>query len=166
MPHIFLAYIFRNFLSLFITLLLVSCASTQQSLTDQVVPEPERYTNYKYPAWRLVDDQHFHAINSLLDESDRLIADNELEAAADKLERALRINPRYAPAWSRLSWVALQSDNPARSMQMAKRSNSFAQFDTELRLLNWTFIRSASQRLNDEKTYQQADEQINSLKSM
>jgi hypothetical protein len=49
---------------------------------------------------------------------------------------------------------------------MAKRSNSFAQTDPELLLLNWSFIRTASQQMNDEGAYQQADQKIQSLKSL
>ncbi len=88
-----------------------------------------------------------------------------MNAAADKLERILRIKPDYAPAWSRLSWLALQTNSPERSVQMAKRSNSFAQSNTELQSLNWSFIRAASQLLNDDETYLRANQKIESLKA-
>jgi hypothetical protein len=80
------------------------------------------------------------------------------------LERVLRIKPSYAPAWSRLSWLALQMNLPKRSVQMAKRSNSFAFSNPDLQSLNWSFIRAASQSLNDEATYQRANQKIESLK--
>lgn len=169
MNHLQTFSIQRLFFYLILSITLVSCASTERLTGSDIT---DTYTsddiprNYKYPAWRLADTQDMEAINMLLDESDRLIEDNALDAATDKLERVLRIQPYYAPAWSRLSWVALQSDDPARSVEMAKRSNSFAQSDPELLLLNWSFIRSASQQLNDEKTYRQADQKINDLKSM
>ena len=51
-----------------------------------------------------------------------------------------------------------------RSIQMAKRSNSFAYSDSELQSLNWSFIRAASQLLNDEETYFRANQKIESLK--
>ena len=94
-----------------------------------------------------------------------LIEKQALNAAADKLERVLRIKPEYAPAWSRLSWLALEMDSPERSIQMAKRSNSFAYSDAELQLLNWTFIRTASEQLQDKASYDRADQKINSLKT-
>jgi hypothetical protein len=129
---------------------------------DSIVDQP---AHYKYDAWRLNGSPEFEAINVLLDEADVLIANQNINAAADKLERVLRIKPDYAPAWSRLSWLALQSNSPERSVQMAKRSNSFAQSDTELQSLNWTFIRAASQLLNDEDSYLRANQKIESLKA-
>jgi len=144
---------------LLVSIALVSCATPGPQPTDAPTG------SYKYDAWRLNNSGDSGAINVLLDEADKLIENNELNAATDKLERVLRIKPEYAPAWSRLSWVALQADSPGRSVQMAKRSNSFAYSDPELQLLNWTFIRSASQLLNDEDTYNFADQKINSLKS-
>ncbi len=139
--------------------MLASCATPGPQATEAVPG------NHKYGAWRLDSSRDFEAINVLLDEVDRLIENNRMDAAGDKLERVLRIKPEYAPAWSRLSWVALQTDAPERSVQMAKRSNSFAYSDPELQLLNWSFIRSASQRLNDIETYDLADQKINSLKT-
>ncbi|MFV2004659.1 MAG: hypothetical protein ACC650_05595 [Gammaproteobacteria bacterium] len=144
---------------LLVSIVLVSCATPGLQVEEQPAG------NYKYDAWRLDSSGDYEAINVLLDEADRLIDKNELNAAADKLERVLRIKPEYAPAWSRLSWVALQADSPNRSVQMAKRSNSFAYSDPELQLLNWSFIRTASQMLNDDETYRQADQKINLLKS-
>lgn len=145
------------------SIMLVSCATTEQQVEQDVI---ETMGSYKYQAWRQTHDSSLGAINVLLEESDKLIENNAFDAAEDKLERVLRIKPQYAPAWSRMSWVALQSGDAARSIEMAKRSNSFSQSDPELLLLNWSFIRSASQQLNDTETYKQADQKINSLKSL
>ena len=142
-------------------LLLASCASTDKYTSSHSVDESG---NYKYDAWRLVKSNELEAINLLLDESDVLIENQALNAAADKLERVLRIKPDYAPAWSRLSWLALQMNSPKRSIQMAKRSNSFAYSNPELQALNWSFIRTASKELQDEESYNRANQKINSLK--
>ncbi len=148
---------------LFISLMLVSCASTEkQAMTENAAKEEAGL--YKYDAWRLKNTTEFEAINVLLDESDMLIDNNAFNAASDKLERVLRIKPNYAPAWSRLSWLALQMNSPKRSVQMAKRSNSFAFSNPELQSLNWSFIRAASKSLNDEESYHQANQKIESLK--
>ncbi|MCK4833422.1 MAG: hypothetical protein KAT12_01555 [Gammaproteobacteria bacterium] len=120
--------------------------------------------SYKYDAWRPNSTGEYQAINVLLDEADVLIENSAFNAAADKLERVLRIRSDYAPAWSRLSWLALQMNSPARSVQMAKRSNSFAFSNPELQSLNWSFIRTASKQLSDEKTYLRANQKIESLK--
>lgn len=152
------------FLVLFtlIVIFLSSCASTEKqvSLDDQA----DESASYKYDAWRLIKGREFEAINPLLNEADVYIEAQSYDAATDKIERVLRIKPDYAPAWSRLSWLALQSNSPQRCVQMAKRSNSYAYSDPELQLLNWSFIRQASQLLNDEDGYFRANQKIESLK--
>jgi len=78
----------------------------------------------------------------------------------------LRIKSAYAPAWSRLSWLALEEGSPKRAIQMAKRSNSFAYGNIDLQSLNWTFIRDASQILGDEENYQRATRKLESFQSL
>jgi len=141
--------------------MLVSCASTDKKVVDEI----DETGNYKYSAWHLESMPELEAINILLDEADQLILNQSLNAATDKLERVLRIKPDYAPAWSRLSWLALQADTPERSIQMAKRSNSFAYSNPQLQRLNWSFIRSASEMLNDEGSYDFANQKIQSLRA-
>jgi Tfp pilus assembly protein PilF len=150
--------------SLILLVLLASCASTEkQPASDDTAGS---VGNHRYEAWRPDASGQSEAINVLLDEADVLIENQAYNAASDKLERALRIKPEYAPAWSRLSWLALQMDSPERSIQMAKRSNSFAFSDPELQSLNWSFIRAASQQLNDEAGYQRANQKIEALKAL
>lgn len=153
---------FRIIASLFLILLIVSCASTEKHTRQDGVDEPG---SYKYDAWSADASAEHEAIKNLLDQADRLIENQAFDAAADKLERILRIKPQYAPAWSRLSWLALQMDLPERSVQMAKRSNSFAYSDPQLQLLNWSFIRDASQQLNDDESYYRANQKIESLEA-
>ncbi len=148
-------------------LLLASCASIDGQVAGNNTADgiaQDEAGSYKYDAWRLNASGEYEAINVLLDEADVLIENRAYNAATDKLERVLRIKPEYAPAWSRLSWLALQMNSPKRSVQMAKRSNSFAASDAELQVLNWSFIRTASRALNDEDTYYRADQKIESLK--
>lgn len=144
-------------------LLLVSCASTDRRDLDESFTETQ--SNLKYDGWRLDNSIEFGAINVLLSEVDKLIANDAFDAATDKLERVLRIKPEYAPAWSRLSWLALQTDSPKRAVQMAKRSNSFAYSNTKLQLLNWSFVLAASEALNDEEAFFRASQKIESLKN-
>jgi len=159
--------VIRLLSSCFFALLLISCAATDSRYPDGSYRSAvdDDSGNYKYGPWRLRQNEGLDAINLLLDESDVLIQNSAYNAATDKLERVLRIKPDYAPAWSRLSWLALQTNSATRSIQMAKRSNSFAYSDPELQSLNWTFIQSASQMLQDEDTYNEALQQIESLKA-
>jgi len=153
----------RNLSYLFISILLVAWASKKKPESyDDIAGES---ASYKYEAWRLNDAVESEAIKVLLTEIDALIEDNSFNAATDKLERVLRIKADYAPAWSRLSWIALQTDYLERSIDMAKRSNSFAYSDTRLQLLNWSFISTASKALNDEDNYLRAQQKIDSLSS-
>ncbi len=154
--------LYRLLSSLFLFLLLASCASTEKVVTDNVVDQPG---NYKYDAWQTGASTDNGVINSLLDEVDILIINQDFDAATDKIERILRIKPQYAPAWSRLSWLALQMNSHERSVQMAKRSNSFAFSDPGLQLLNWSFIREASKVLHDEESYHRANQKLESLKA-
>jgi hypothetical protein len=153
---------FRVVASLFLIILIVSCASIEKQTMQGSVDEPGIY---KFDAWSPYASGEHEAIRKLLDEADRLIENQSFDAASDKLERILRIKPQYAPAWSRLSWLALQVNSPERCVQMAKRSNSFAYSDPQLQLLNWSFIRDASQVLNDEESYYRANQKIESLKA-
>lgn len=145
---------------LLLAILLVSCTTSgRQSIDGDIVVESRN----RFPAWQLENSREFEAINVLLSEVDSLIENNSLDAAEDKLERILRVKSGYAPAWSRLSWVALEKGSAKRAVQMAKRSNSFAHGNNQLQSLNWSFIRDASHVLQDEDTYLRAGQKIDSL---
>lgn len=148
---------------LFFAILLASCTTTglQSTDGDMVVDSPN-----KFAAWQLKSSREYEAINVLLSEVDSLIENNSLDAAEDKLERILRIKSGYAPAWSRLSWLALEANSPRRAVQMAKRSNSFSHGNNQLQSLNWSFIRDASHTLHDEEAYRRANEKIDSLQKI
>jgi len=155
---------FRLLCCLLLATSLVSCTVSEKRTSETNLVVQNETGNYKYAAWQLTAADKFEAINVLLDEADVLIENRAFNAASDKLERALRINPEHAPAWSRLSWVALQMNAPDRSVQMAKRSNSFAYANPDLQALNWRFIRAASKAMNDEDAYHRANQKIEALK--
>lgn len=142
--------LFRLFVFTCFSMLLVSCTTPgeKQSESDLFIPGSSKYT-----AWKLDDLDEYEAINALILEVDELIMGNSFDAAEDKLERVLRIKPKYAPAWSRLSWLALEKNLPERSVQMAKRSNSLAEGNRQLQSLNWSFIRDASKALDNLDAY-------------
>ena len=155
---------FRLTSCLLLAVFLASCASTEKRDSVAGDAAQDETGRYKYAAWRPDTSGEYEAINVLLNQADDLIEKKSFDAATDKLERVLRIKPEYAPAWSRLSWLALQTNAPKRAVQMAKRSNSFAFSDPELQSLNWSFIRAASKALNDEDGYFRANQKIESLK--
>ncbi|PCI07570.1 MAG: hypothetical protein COB77_04365 [Gammaproteobacteria bacterium] len=156
---------FRFIGYMLVSFMLISCVSTEKIDSIVIEPQPGISGNYKFEAWRPNTTGEFVAINALLDQADVLIENNAFEVATDKLERALRIKPQYAPTWSRLSWLALASGAPERSVQMAKRSNSFAFSSPQLQSLNWSFIRSASEILLDDATFDRANQAMEALKT-
>lgn len=113
--------------------------------------------------WQRTSTSALPAVEDLVQQADAQIALRNLDIASEKLERALRISPDYAPAWSRMAHIALNEADPARAIQMAKRSNSNAGNATELKLLNWQYIRKASQMLGDTDGILNAEKSINIL---
>lgn len=116
--------------------------------------------------WQQSSDLALPAVNDLMNQADAQIAQRNLDVAAEKLERALRISPDYAPAWSRMAYIALSNADPSRAIQMAKRSNSHAGKSVDLKLLNWEYIRKASHMLGDVEGVQNANKSINILRSL
>jgi hypothetical protein len=106
------------------------------------------------------------AVEDLIMQADSQVAMSNWDLASEKLERALRITPDYAPAWSRLSQIALLKEEPSRAIQMAKRSNSYAGKSVELKLLNWQFIREASEMQGDVEGVQNASKAIYILQGL
>jgi hypothetical protein len=102
---------FRLISCVLLAVFLVACASTDKHTADDNSlggPGLDGTGSYKYDAWRLNTSGDYEAINVLLEEADVMIKKQAFNAATDKLERALRIKPEYAPAWSRVYWRALQ----------------------------------------------------------
>ena len=116
--------------------------------------------------WQQASSDALPAVDDLMHQADSQIAVNNWDVASEKLERALRIAPDYAPAWSRLSQISLFKDDPQRAIQMAKRSNSHAGNSVALKLLNWQFIREASAMLEDIEGVQNANKAISILQSL
>lgn len=146
-----------------VTQLACTPAATQKSdIETGAVPTLAMATQ----TWQQASGDALPAVDDLMKQADGQIAANNWELASEKLERALRISPDYAPAWSRLSQIALLKEDPQRAIQMAKRSNSHAGNSVALKLLNWQFIREASELLNDPEGVQNANKAINILQSL
>lgn len=147
-----------------IILMLTSCAVVDEKQSDsKKMIEAEGHT-----AWFLSDYEKRvassnRAVGLLLAQADDLMAVSNFEQAGDKLERLVRIEPKFAQAWSRLAWMALKSGDAKRSRQLARRSNSYARDNTNLQLLNWHFIQQAGEQLNDAEIIQQAQQMIKKL---
>ena len=84
------------------------------------------------------------AIKSLLAQSDTQYFNNNLTGSLATLERALRINPRYAEVWSRMAQVYLKQGKVEQAIQHAKRSNSVITGNVPLREFNDQIIAAGS----------------------
>lgn len=157
---------FSSLLVIVFFLMLASCAGVDVKTQDSHIPV-ESVGIQKFPGWveeglSAGSTGKKQALQELLHQSDMLIANNLLDQASDKLERLLRIEPSYAQAWSRLSWIAMQNNRPRRTQQMAQRSNSYTH-NNKLKALNWLFIREAGFQIGDEDIIRQAETMLRSL---
>lgn len=145
----------------------LSCAPAgyQKTETDAATGQPSALA-MATDTWQKESGTALPAVDDLMQQADTLIASSDWDVASEKLERALRIAPDYAPAWSRLSRIALYKDDPARAVQMAKRSNSHAGNSIELKLLNWRFIREASEMQGDIEGVENASKAIYILQGL
>jgi tetratricopeptide (TPR) repeat protein len=76
-------------------------------------------------------------------------ATGDHEAAAAKLERALRVAPQNPVLWQNLAVVRYRQDRYAEAVNLAERSNSLAGDDPALRRENWALIAVARDLLGD-----------------
>ncbi|MCW8922309.1 MAG: hypothetical protein OQK69_01580 [Gammaproteobacteria bacterium] len=147
-----------------VVLLLASCSIIEEKQPDsRLVRETEELSAWRLSASekRMVSSNH--AVGLLLKQADDLMAEANFEQAGDKLERLVRIEPKFAQAWSRLAWMALERGDAKRSHQLAQRSNSYSRDNTNLRILNWRFIQKAGELLNDAGIVQRARKMLKKL---
>ncbi len=143
----------------------LSCAPAGYQKTEAEAEQPSALA-MATQTWQQASAAALPAVEDLMMQADTQIAMSNWDVASEKLERALRISPDYAPAWSRMSQIALFKQEPSRAIQMAKRSNSHAGKSVELKLLNWRFIREASEMQGDIEGVNNASKAIYILQSL
>ena len=89
------------------------------------------------------------AVATLLDSAGRHANAGELDKAAAALERALRIDPRNAGVWHDLGQVRYHQAEYQQAEALAKRSNSLAADNRELRGRNWGLIERSRRARGD-----------------
>ena len=154
----------------FLTIQLAACAATAPTLPDEnntgkssvetpateipptaparephpVIEEPARTT--PPPAYSDAQTTTHPAVLALLSEATAQESSGDLEVAAAKLERALRIEPRNAVLWHHLAAIRLRQGQTQLAMSLAQKSNSFAARDADLMERNQRIIDQAHQR--------------------
>jgi len=71
------------------------------------------------------------------------------DAAANALERALRIEPRNAMLWGRLADIRYTQNDFRQAVQLAAKSNTLAGTNSQLRRQNWYLMANAYAALGD-----------------
>lgn len=84
--------------------------------------------------------QEVPVVVALLEDVDRLQQSGDLDQAAARVERGLRIAPKDSRLWQRLAVIRLQQERPGQAENMAKKSNSLARGDYQMQSINWQII--------------------------
>ena len=99
-------------------------------------------------ALKSTDSELPAAIMSLINQADRYIDHKQWPKAISVLERALRINKRQPETWTRMAIAYKGKNELQQAIQMAKRSNSYAARNMNLKAYNWQLISNAYLKLN------------------
>jgi tetratricopeptide (TPR) repeat protein len=138
-------------------LLLVSCTLQRAGNQWDPLREPDVNTAaIAEPGLSRSDKRLSPAMADLLQQADWAIERQGWAEASGLLERALRINPRQAQAWSRMAVVKLGAGNAQQGIQMAKKSNRFAQGDKQIKAYNWLLISRGHEQLGQTVQARQA----------
>lgn len=141
-----------GFVSLILMTLYSCSTSTQQSRWD---PLSGQSTDESTGLDRSLS-QMLPAIQRLILQADQAIANDDWLNAISTLERALRINPKQAETWSRLSVANYGKQQYQQAIQMARRSNSHITNNNELKAYNWLMMSRAYEQLGEMEQARQA----------
>ena len=88
-------------------------------------------------------------VQGLLVSAEQQRSDGDPSAAANSLERALRIEPRNAILWSRLADIRFAQTNWQQAIQLAAKSNTLARNDQQLLRRNWYLMANSYSALGN-----------------
>ena len=139
-----------------LVLLLAGCASTpdpapveERSLGGSEMPVAEDLPAIPEPVAEPVPFQNNPAVASLLRQARAAEAQENYAAAADFLERGLRIEPDNAYLWGELAVVRGHQGQWEQALQLATKSNSLAADDPTTQSRNWRTIGNARRQQGD-----------------
>lgn len=82
-------------------------------------------------------------VQKISDQANQLMEDGELDAAAQTLERGIRIAPKDALLWSQLATVRLKQERYGQAQSLAAKSSSLATNNIALLDKNRSIIEAA-----------------------
>jgi tetratricopeptide (TPR) repeat protein len=112
-------------------------ARVESTKQEQIIPKAEEYDS-QYQ--NIKTHASGPAVIALLTEADRYAKAGRGDQAAASLERALRIEPRNAMLWHRLSVIRLQQGQWDQAITLARKSNTLSGQDYKLQSGNWEVI--------------------------
>lgn len=93
-------------------------------------------------------------VQRLLTQAEQERAAGSPEAAANSLERALRIEAQNAMLWSRLADVRYAQDDFQQAVQLAAKSNTLAASNQQLKRQNWYLMANAYLAMGNQQAAQ------------
>ncbi|MEO1889553.1 MAG: hypothetical protein ABGX33_06520 [Cycloclasticus sp.] len=87
------------------------------------------------------------AVIALLDSAYQQSESGQLDIAASKLERAVRIDPKDAQVWHALAAIRYQQNKHALAISLAKKSNVLSATNKNLQRSNWMLIAACHEKL-------------------
>ena len=86
-------------------------------------------------------------VKKMLQQAEQARARQDWSQSEVYLERALRISPKSALVWHRMSLLKLEQNKNNQAIQFASKSNTLARNDNALRRRNWSVIAEANTAL-------------------
>lgn len=148
-----------------LTALLVSGCGTAPTYDDSEIYQEEDYGVVDQPrSDRIQQTTGNPAVKDLWDEAEAARLSGDLETAALKLERALRLAPDSAALWSGLAEVRLEQGNANQAENLAAKSNAMVVDNNLLNYRNWLIIARARKLRGDDVGAQEAEYTASSFK--
>ncbi len=102
------------------------------------------------------------AVIALMQQAENDRRRGDLERAASRLERALRIQPGSAELWYELANIRLQQEQPGLAEELAKKSLSLAGGRADLIHRNWRLIAQARYQRGELSGARDAERRVSS----
>lgn len=103
------------------------------------------------------------AVIALLDSAYQQSESGQLDIAASKLERAVRISPRDPTVWHALAKVRFQQKKYALAINLAKKSNLLSADNKNLQRNNWLLMAECYDNLGNDDSARQARVSVDRL---
>ncbi|HKY91055.1 MAG TPA: tetratricopeptide repeat protein [Nevskiaceae bacterium] len=124
-----------------------------------IVPESAPLPSYP----RIAEEISGQAVVALMRQARQKRDQNQLDRAAEDLERAIRIEPRNYFVWSMLAQIYLEQQNYDQAISVAGKSNSLARGNVYVELPNWKTISAARSAQGDSIGALQAQSKVDEI---